>query len=204
MNLERHLNNLVATAEQQKPVERPGEDAIIEAMNRLVLLGYQADRCPGAFRRVAEWCAASRLKMARRGLLLYDETGLGKTYFFQVARPKVRLRVARRIVEAWEEMEWSTGFDVFVHGFFYPASGRADEVVIDDLGAERLGVRFGAREDVIAKVIFDRHEIWREKGVMTHFTTNLDVETLQRRYDDRIMRRLREMCAFVRFKKHQN
>lgn len=70
-----------------------------------------------------------------------------------------------------------------------------DHLCIDDVGQEEDGKHFGAVANVFADLIALRYERWRSSGQITHITTNLDNAAMLRRYDDRTVSRIGEMCG---------
>lgn len=70
-------------------------------------------------------------------------------------------------------------------------------VLFDDLGSEDLGIHFGDKVEVFEKFIQIRYDLWKNKGLKTHFTSNLDKDDLKKRYGIRCFPRLNEMCEFV-------
>lgn len=67
-------------------------------------------------------------------------------------------------------------------------------ICIDDLGAEpKEGIYFGTRLNVICEVIERRYE----RGLTTHFTTNLDEKGIREYYDDRVYSRIKEQCNII-------
>ena len=70
-----------------------------------------------------------------------------------------------------------------------------DHLCIDDVGQEEDGKHFGAVANVFADLIALRYERWRSGGQITHITTNLDNAAMLRRYDDRTVSRIGEMCG---------
>lgn len=65
-------------------------------------------------------------------------------------------------------------------------------LMINDLGAEKtMEASFGPSEDVIANLLDERYEIFQDlPGIVTHVTTNLNNEGLQKRYGNRIHSRI--------------
>ncbi len=69
--------------------------------------------------------------------------------------------------------------------------------VFDDLGTEEKGLHFGNRIEVFTDLIERRYDLFQNKGIITHFTTNESNKEIQDRYGARAFDRLREMCCVV-------
>jgi len=68
---------------------------------------------------------------------------------------------------------------------------------IDDIGfIDEEAMYFGNRENVIAKILFTRYD-FLEQNILTHATTNIDVETMKEKYGERLYSRFREMFNFI-------
>jgi len=67
-------------------------------------------------------------------------------------------------------------------------------ICIDDLGSEpKEGLYFGTRLNVLNEIIERRYE----KGLTTHFTTNLDELGINDNYNDRVYSRIKENCNMI-------
>ncbi len=69
----------------------------------------------------------------------------------------------------------------------------------DDLGTESDAKHYGNDCNVMAEVLLDRYDQFIQRGMITHLTTNLNAETLEDIYGNRIRSRLREMCNLICF-----
>jgi len=68
-------------------------------------------------------------------------------------------------------------------------------ICIDDLGTEaKEALHYGNRLDVISEII----EIRYNKGLTTHFTTNLNEDMILERYDSRIHSRILGTCNMIK------
>lgn len=77
--------------------------------------------------------------------------------------------------------------------------GKLDrDLCIDDLGEERLGQHFGKETDVIAEIIGHRYNLFKHRGIRTHFTTNIiKTDLMEERYGQRTTDRLMEMTRIL-------
>jgi DNA replication protein DnaC len=80
----------------------------------------------------------------------------------------------------------SSGYDGIAKYTIY------SNICIDDLGTEgkEMANYFGTKLDVIPEVI----ELRYSKGLTTHFTSNLNLELIKDRYDDRVFSRISQQC----------
>ena len=69
--------------------------------------------------------------------------------------------------------------------------------IFDDIGSEANGKYYGNDTNVVQELIVRRYEIFQNKGIITHFTTNEGNEQLRVRYGERAYDRLREMCTVI-------
>ena len=69
----------------------------------------------------------------------------------------------------------------------------------DDLGLESDAKHYGNDCNVMAEVLLDRYDQFTQHGMITHLTTNLNAETLEDIYGNRVRSRLREMCNLICF-----
>ena len=54
----------------------------------------------------------------------------------------------------------------------------------------------------MGEILISRYEVFRQRDVLTHITTNLNAEELQEKYGERIRSRMREMFNLVAFKEN--
>lgn len=131
-----------------------------------------------------------------RGLLITGDPGLGKTFFMAtfLAKYPLKMREATEVVDMWREADgWSRGLLEDIIGL----GPESRDFVLDDLGREPIGVLYGMRDDVSARLIEFRYKAWKNHGAKTHITTNLHPAALADRYGARVMDRLAEMSEMV-------
>ena len=63
----------------------------------------------------------------------------------------------------------------------------------DDLGSESASKYFGNDCNVMAEILLTRYDIFKEKGIITHLTTNLTAGEIETIYGNRLRSRMREM-----------
>ena len=63
----------------------------------------------------------------------------------------------------------------------------------DDLGTETTSKYFGNDCNVMAEILLTRYDLFVEKGIITHLTTNLSATEIESQYGNRLRSRMREM-----------
>jgi len=54
--------------------------------------------------------------------------------------------------------------------------------------------------NVMGQIILMRYELFQNRQVHTHFTSNLTAPQIENYYGDRVRSRLREMCNWIKYK----
>lgn len=175
------------------------EQEIRSKQEHLKAKGYSDFYDPEAHRQLAE----HYLKMRRgdtHGFALLGNVGTGKTLFCtQFLR--TRLITAIQIVELYNEIGFNDAFRQRVHGVYRDANVEKGphSLVIDDLGAEPVGKRYGETREVLADVIAERYAYWHKYEVRTFITANLTGQQIDERYGRRISDRIGELCTVIYF-----
>ncbi|MFT6923333.1 MAG: DNA replication protein DnaC [Crocinitomicaceae bacterium] len=90
----------------------------------------------------------------------------------------------------------------------YPAIkkyGKSNKIYcFDDLGIENNIKHYGNECNTIAEVILCRNDLRIYEGIVTHATTNLNAEELEKLYGNRVRSRLRSMFNLVAFEKNSS
>lgn len=68
-----------------------------------------------------------------------------------------------------------------------------------DLGIEQNMKHFGNESNVMAEILLSRYDLLRSAGIITHTTTNLNANELEKLYGNRVRSRLREMFNLITF-----
>ena len=166
--------------------------------------GYREEVCPRAFREVCAYIAARNNSATRKGLMLYGDVGTGKTMLLRLLGLPVRR--AAWYVREWQEQPTRHDFDAVVYGAYrsgqcvVTAAEGMPRMVIDDLGGEPAGMRYGERCEVLGQVLCDRYDHWQQTGARTFVTSNCEWQAILDRYGARVTDRLREMCAVIEFR----
>lgn len=131
-----------------------------------------------------------------KGILLVGTIGCGKTSLMQLfnilthQHRKYTVKPTRAI--AGEFLQ--NGYEA-IHKY-----GNSDTIYcFDDLGIEQNMKHFGNESNVMAEILLSRYDLLRSKGTITHATTNLNANELEKLYGNRVRSRLREMFNLITF-----
>lgn len=131
-----------------------------------------------------------------KGILLNGPVGCGKTSLItllkQFTSPKDNylIKSSRDIAIEFND----SGYSVI------QKYGRSPKIwCFDDLGIENNIKHFGNECNTIAEVLLQRYDLLTSQGIVTHATTNLNAEELERLYGNRIRSRLRGMFNLIAF-----
>jgi hypothetical protein len=159
------------------------------------------------FRRDERLCQEREVDL-NKGLLLFGPVGCGKTMLMRLFAPQnFRLVSTREVankfmVEGNEILARYGSKSYKIKHLGYGPIVQYDQPVtycFDDLGVEPTARVYGNSCNVMAEVLLDRYEQFIKNGMITHLTTNLNAEEMERLYGDRTRSRLREMCNLIGF-----
>ena len=129
----------------------------------------------------------------RRGIIAAGDYGVGKTCFMDAVskmfRPYPLYRIDLSQPAEVEKLDprWME---------YYACNLFEKHVYLDDLGAELSGNDYGVRFEPVTQFISAYHV--RSKGAL-FITTNLTEEEIDRRYNGRILSRIKELCIPLLF-----
>ncbi|MBI9064939.1 MAG: cell division protein ZapE [Marinilabiliaceae bacterium] len=140
----------------------------------------------------------------RKGLMLCGPIGCGKTSLMKLMQ--LLLPIEHRFqVKACRDISFEfqkDGFDV-IHRYskrsftIIPGRKTPKPICFDDLGAEQSLKHFGSECNVIAEILLSRYDLFISDNLITHITTNLDVDQIEELYGQRVRSRLREMVNLI-------
>jgi DNA replication protein DnaC len=129
------------------------------------------------------------------GLLLMGNVGSGKTFIFDVLN-RITHPDSKRFFIKVNCIQYVNDFNQF--GYEVLSRYRDKNILFDELG-EETKAQYYSRDsfEALEKVIQLRYELFRKKGLKTHFTTNLTNDEILKRYGQRCTSRLSEMCTRI-------
>lgn len=131
-----------------------------------------------------------------KGILLLGPVGCGKTSLMTLIRPFFQPEYHYRIKAARE-----VSFEFINDGFaVLNKYGKANvSYCFDDLGVEKSLKHFGNDCNTLAEILLSNYDYFFETKKVTHATTNLNAEELEKLYGNRVRSRLREMFNLISF-----
>lgn len=131
-----------------------------------------------------------------KGILLVGTIGCGKTSLMQlfnlITYPNRKYIVKPTRSIAGEFLQ--NGYTA-LHKY-----GNTETIYcFDDLGIEQNMKHFGNESNVMAEILLSRYDLLRTRGIITHATTNLNANELEKLYGNRVRSRLREMFNLITF-----
>jgi len=132
-----------------------------------------------------------------KGLLLSGPVGCGKTSLMRLLKFLVPYQKpysvipSRNIVFGFNHIGFKTIEDY----------GNGQYFCFDDLGVEPTGRHYGKDCNVMGEILLSRYELFVNRQIKTHCTTNLNARELEERYGKRVRSRMRQMFNLVAFEK---
>ena len=132
-----------------------------------------------------------------KGILLSGPVGCGKTSLMKLLRHIVphhkpyEVIPARNITFAFNNIGYKT-IQEYGNSSFY---------CFDDLGVETTGRHFGKDCNVMGEILLSRYDLFLQRKIRTHATTNLNAQELEERYGNRVRSRMRQLFNLVAFDK---
>jgi energy-coupling factor transporter ATP-binding protein EcfA2 len=137
-----------------------------------------------------------------KGLMLTGPVGCGKTALMMLMKlitpsaTSYTMRSCREIVFEANE----NGFEVIAQYSRYSFNGDGPRAYcFDDLGAEKEMKIYGNSCSIMGEILQSRYDLFISSGMITHMTTNLHVEWIDKMYGTRVRSRLREMMNMVMY-----
>ena len=146
------------------------------------------------FIRDFEACAKLNID-PNKGILLSGPVGCGKTSLMKLLRHIVphqksyELIPARNITFAFNNIGYKT----------IQEYGNSNFYCFDDLGVETTGRHFGKDCNVLGEILLSRYDLFLQRKIRTHATTNLNAQELEERYGNRVRSRMRQLFNLIAF-----
>lgn len=143
-----------------------------------------------------------------KGILLTGPIGCGKTslmklvnYFFPVEK-QYQIKSSRELSFEFEKEGYQV-INRYGNAFVHSFGGRLKSGVIcfDDLGIEQSQKHYGNECNVLAEILLSRYDLFVQRKIVTHATTNLSASELETLYGNRVRSRMREMFNLIAFGK---
>lgn len=142
-----------------------------------------------------------------KGIMLSGPVGCGKTSLMNIMKHltktehKFSVKPCRDI--SFEFIQ--DGYEV-IHKYSKDLRLRGGQPVavrycFDDFGIEQNLKYFGNECNVMAEILLSRYELFTNKKLQTHITTNLSATEIETHYGNRVRSRLREMVNLIAFNK---
>lgn len=146
----------------------------------------------------------------KKGLIVIGGVGSGKTLLFKVINATlIKLNKSERFaivsVNELQKLYSLKGYAGILRYLenttTYAYNVENDfplNICIDDLGIESDTTSFfGNNINLMNNILINRYELFKDSGVKTHATTNLNIDMIKAKYDERVVSRLSEMFNIV-------
>ncbi len=147
---------------------------------------------------IRDFDACAKLNIdPNKGILLSGPVGCGKTSLMKLLRYIVphhkpyEVIPARNITFAFNNIGYKT-IQEYGNNNFY---------CFDDLGVETTGRHFGKDCNVKGEILLSRYDLFLQRKIRTHATTNLNAQELEERYGNRVRSRMRQLFNLIAFNK---
>ena len=147
----------------------------------------------------------------KKGLFLFGGVGAGKTSIMKIfrlwlneiqAQSKFNLYSIRQIereykIDGFKALDYYT-YKTNINGYGIKEY-RPENICLDDIGTESSAIRnYGDQINVFTELIQDRYDLFIDKQIITHATTNIPAAKFKEIYSDqRTTSRLFEMFNIV-------
>ena len=132
----------------------------------------------------------------KKGILLTGPVGCGKTSLMTLL-PEFMYPFQRYPVKNTREI--AAQFHKEGYSVIHNNGRRQKPICLDDLGVEQNVKHFGNECNTIGEILLHRYDMHVNYGVITHATTNLNANELEKIYGNRVRSRLRSMFNLISF-----
>ena len=138
----------------------------------------------------------------KKGILLSGPIGCGKTSLMNLMR-FVPDQERKFILKPTREISFEfikEGYEVIQR---YSSGNKLQNGIknycFDDLGTENNLKYFGNECNVMGEILLSRYDLFINKKIITHITTNLSASEIEAAYGNRVRSRLRQMLNLIAF-----
>ena len=133
-----------------------------------------------------------------KGIMLSGPIGCGKTTLFKLMQKFTSKRKSFPIVSTRQIVSefMQSGYEVlekYSRGSLYNDYRTPKNYCFDHLGSESASKYYGNDCNVMAEILLTRYDLYKEKEIITHITTNLTAGEIETIYGNRLRSRMREM-----------
>ena len=141
-----------------------------------------------------------------KGILLSGPVGCGKTALMTLLNNFIN-QPNRHVMRSCREVSFEfiqDGYET-IHKYSKNAFSRKGEYTwprtycFDDLGTENNLKYYGNECNVMAEILLSRYDLFIQKKMITHITTNLSASEIESMYGSRVRSRMREMFNLISF-----
>jgi len=141
-----------------------------------------------------------------KGILLSGPVGCGKTTLMSLLN-QFQPKEAKHVMKTCREISFDfikDGYDT-IHKYSTHSFGKLGNenwpriYCFDDLGTENSLKYYGNECNVMAEILLSRYELFIQKKMLTHLTTNLSAMEIEEIYGSRVRSRMREMFNLIAF-----
>ncbi len=137
-----------------------------------------------------------------KGILLSGPIGCGKTSLMNLMR-HVPEQERKFILKPTREISFEfikEGYEVIQrYGSGNKLQNGIKNYCFDDLGTENNLKYFGNECNVMGEILLSRYDLFINKKIITHITTNLSASEIEAAYGNRVRSRLRQMLNLIAF-----
>ena len=142
-----------------------------------------------------------------KGILLSGPIGCGKTTLMQLMKYLNNQNQSIYLVKSCRDISFEfikDGYDV-VHRYtrqsFYKngSNETPKHYCFDDLGTENNLKYFGNECNIMAEILLSRYDLFVNRKLITHLTTNLSASEIEHLYGNRVRSRMRELFNLIAF-----
>lgn len=131
-----------------------------------------------------------------KGILLIGPIGCGKTSLMTLLKHFMYLEM-NYLIKSTRDISAEYNIDGYSTILKY---GKSTKIYcLDDLGVEQNVKHFGNECNTIAEILLHRYELLLSQNIVTHATTNLNANELEKIYGNRVRSRLRSMFNLIDF-----